>query len=181
MTLTVKVAAFFGAGIIADISTRREIVLDKLRAIAAAWGWAKLRQEKVEYVDPETCRLRRVVWYVAGQDDWCRRNVFYLQINESPIGQQSRYCVAVYALRFRICTGWYCFRLSNRRTERERITALRELIGKHLFATPIARRNFRKAHPECAEFTERLNARRGAPFRVVDAKAGTTEPAPRRK
>jgi len=39
----VKVAAFFGAGTIADISTRRELVFEKLRAIAAAWGWAKLR------------------------------------------------------------------------------------------------------------------------------------------
>jgi len=107
--------------------------------------------------------------------------VFYLQINESPIGQQRHYCVAAYALRYRIRSGWYCFSFSNRRTGPERIHALRELVGKRLFATPNARRDFRKAHPECAGFTERLNIRRGPPYRIVDAKAGTSEPAPMRK
>ena len=41
------------------------------------------------------------------------RNDLFLQINESPPGQTATYAAAVYAIRYRIFTGWHKFRLSD--------------------------------------------------------------------
>ena len=158
------------------LSERRTAAFTELRAIAASWGWKRLRFHRHEYKDPTTHRPRSVVWHTSGQDDWCRRKIFYLQINECPIGQQRRFTVAVYAPRFRICSGWYFFRLSNRTIDRRRISALGEVVGKHHFDSPSGRRAFRAAHPECVGYLERRITRCGAPFEVVDATDGITEP-----
>lgn len=159
-----------------SLEKRRAAALEALRAIAAEWGWKRLRLQRTEFDDPTTGRHRTVVWHTSGQDDWCRRNVCYLQINECPIGQQRQYSVAVYAPRFRICSGWYVFRMSKRLVDRQRIEALDDVVGKHHFETPAGRRAFRTLHPECAGYSERRITRCGAPYEIADATDGITAP-----
>jgi hypothetical protein len=160
-----------------NIELRRTAAYETLKVFARQWGWKPLRNRSFK-IDLHKSGMRRsIVYYYAGRDDWSRRDVFYLQINECPIGQQRQYSAAVYAPRYGLCSGWHCFRLSKRQPDRERIESLIDVVGRHHFVSPAARRAFRKMYPECAGFPRRRPPRFGAPHLIVDATAGKTEPA----
>jgi len=150
-----------------------------LKRIAANWGWSALRRERRTF-DDTTAGARSVVWYECGEVEYDRR-AFFLQINECPIGQQTQYAAAVYALRYRLCSGWHCFRLPHDAPgNRARIAALSEFLGRDHFDTLPARRAFRLSHPECAGYTWRRIRRSGTPYEIVDARASKTRPPPQR-
>jgi len=158
----------------AAIDTR--VATRALQRIAAYWGWSELRRELVSYVDEQSGKRRTVVYYVSGQNDWRLPAPLYLQINQCPIGQLRQYSVAVYALGYRICSGWYCFRLSEQHADQARISALSDLVGRSHFDTVESRRAFRKNHPECAGYSWPKIRRYGTHYEIIDAAAGRTQP-----
>jgi hypothetical protein len=133
--------------------------LGLLRKFAKHLGWRSRLQLYQHHIDEREAAwkgLERVVtWYeAAGSTDG--KSDFFLQFNETPQGQTVTYSGAVYAIRYRIFTGWHDFQLFasdyDLKREAERLV---EWLAYDMFSTIETRRVFRKAHPECAGYTWR--------------------------
>ncbi len=120
-------------------------------------GWrSRLRMHQHFVEDHAPMQQRRkviITWYEAGKSTGGRDHCC-LQINEASRGQIAIYEASVYAIRYRICTGWHRFRLycadDKLRQEAER---LEDWLHWHWFASLEGRRTFRQAHPESAAYT----------------------------
>ena len=101
--------------------------------------------------------VRVVRWF-----DYTSADDLRLQINETPC-----LSAAVYAIRFKICSGYYPILLddewANVNDEAER---LRSRLHRSCFTTQRARREFRKQWPQCTGFTWTRLREQGAPFKV---------------
>lgn len=147
-------AICFTPGAIALNESNMRSKLKQLNFMAAAWGWAPLRARYLNmgnrHSSPPTC-----VWYVSGDDSGTRTHCA-LQINEAPNGQQVTYEAAVYAIRYRIYSGWHGFTLhaspQRLRDEGERLSGW---MHYSWFASVDKRREYRRKHPECCGFTWR--------------------------
>ena len=92
------------------------------------------------------------------------------QINECPIGQTKTYVAAVYALRYRIYTGWHPFRLKpDGHCDADDLARLDGWLHRRWFDSLAGRREFRKLHPECSGWTWKRIGRERAPYEVIDA------------
>jgi hypothetical protein len=142
--------------------------LGRLQEVVRLLGWRsclRLCQHRVTEQDaPPDLRGNVITWYEVGIANGNRSDCF-LQINESPQGQTITYTGAVYAIRYRICTGWHKFRLLSDDDELKReATRLATWLAWDWFASIEKRRAFRQAYPECVGHgwrTIRDNARSG--------------------
>jgi hypothetical protein len=139
--------------------------LERIRKLVGLWGWNRqIRCYKHRFVEkhPQARQQGRVLtWYEAGRSmgggDDC-----FLQINEYPQGQTVKYVGAVYAIRYRIFTGWHKFRLPNKDAHLEREAhRLDEWLNWNWFASIKKRREFRRLHPECTGYTWHRIAQQG--------------------
>jgi len=90
-----------------------------------------------------------ITWYISGRMVGDRNDCF-LQINESPQGQTITYEGAVYAIRYRICTGWHNFSISPSADKLKReANRLAMWLAWDWFSNIEKRRLFRQTHPEC--------------------------------
>jgi hypothetical protein len=131
-------------------------IYKQLKRVAAALGWKGLKRWEHTFDD----NGRTVVWYEAGAATPTRD--CRLQINHSPIDQQRIFTVCVYAIRYRICSGWREFDLEAENLDDE-ILKLRPWVEYDWFQTPERRREFRKLHRECTGFTRRTIRETGVP------------------
>ena len=142
---------------------------DKPRAQLEKWirllGWRsrlRMHQHVVDEDAPPHLRGKVITWYEAGtstggQDHCC------LQINEAH-REIAAYEASIYAIRYRICTGWHRFRLywTDEKLKQEASVCVNGWIG---IGSPVSegRRAFRRAHPECAGYTWSRIANEGPP------------------
>jgi hypothetical protein len=132
-----------------------------LARFAAILGWPGLRMYQ-HCPDGDTSAV--TTWYESGESDVPRRD-FFLQINEQPSGQISTYVGAVYALRYRICSGWHSFTLYDApKRQEEESSAVDEWLHRRWYDRPEMRREFRRLHPECAEYSWGRIRRQGPPY-----------------
>lgn len=96
--------------------------------VAEALGWPK--PKRLTHAIAAESRSVEIVWFESGS-----HRTALLQINLRP-----RLRAAVYALRYRIFTGWHD--ISLRRAEQ-----LASVLGLANFATLEGRRAFRRRHP----------------------------------
>jgi hypothetical protein len=129
-----------------------------LKQFAALLGWGEL--EQFQHAVRNVPGLKGevlITWYESGSFE----DILF-QINELP-----SLCAAVYAVRFRICTGWHAFELhgdlSSLRAETDRLD---EWLNRRWFDTIEGRRTFRKRHPECAGYTLTKLRKQGPPHEV---------------
>jgi hypothetical protein len=136
-----------------------------LRAFARRLGWSPLR--RFQHASENGNLL--ITWYESGNNHGSRNDLF-LQINECPIGQTATYTMAVYAIRYRICTGWHSMKLARdaRRLDCE-AERLDSWLHRRWFESPANRRQYRTMHPECSGWSwKRIRSER-LPYQVVDA------------
>ena len=133
--------------------------IDALCAFASALGWSPLRLRQHDATGEAP-----VTWYESG-DVIHGRSAFFFQINERPIGNPRTYEAAVYAIRFRIYTGWREFQLDAalnfNLAEAKR---LESLLHRRLFVSPATRKLFRANHPECANYSWQRVRETGRPI-----------------
>lgn len=139
----------------------------RLRRFVRLLGWqAPLRMYQHQIgadASPRNLRGRVIRWYETGVSKGGKLDCF-LMIHEAPQGQTLTYVGAVYAIRYRICTGWHGFRLFAADAELEtEATRLAPWLAHEWFATLEKRRVFRQIHPECVGFTWRRIANEGVP------------------
>jgi hypothetical protein len=133
---------------------------DELRAQLEKWirllGWrSRLRKYQHVVDDDASPRLRGkvITWYTAGKSTGGRDDCF-LQINEAPQGHSAWHEASIYAIRYRIFTGWHRFRLCWTEAKlREEAERLDEWLHWRWFAGLEGRRTFRQAHPKCVGYT----------------------------
>jgi len=131
-----------------------------LRRFTLLLGWHDLRARchEIKTNNREKQPYENVIrWYESGAlDD------IYFQINDSPC-----WCAAVYAIRFRICTGWHKFILSeNDITIISESQRLHSLLAREWFVSLEATRRFRVAHPDCTGWTWKRLGEYGPPYRL---------------
>jgi hypothetical protein len=138
--------------------------LTSLKRFALKLGWRRLRLHRNVFDDGKV-----ITWYVAGKADGSRGDLF-LQLNECPIGQAVTYSAAVYATRYRLCSGWHSMTLSTD-TAHNDVEAKRLDVWLHRrwFDTLAGRRQYRSRHPECTGWSWSRIARERLPYEVVDA------------
>ena len=135
-----------------------------LQRFAAALGWSPLRihQHAIDN-DPTVSTSYVVTWYESGDCGNPRTDCF-LQINEHPIGQTRSYSGAVYAIRYRLFTGWHEFRLHRSKRElAAEVSRIGDWLSRDWFDSLPKRRQFRDFHPECTGYTWSKVARVGPP------------------
>jgi hypothetical protein len=144
--------------------------ISNLTQFAATLGWSDLRtfQHSIDEkaVSPQPFL---VTWYESGHSERDRSD-FFLQINEAPSGQVVTYAGAVYAIRYRIFTGWHAFTLFD---ETDQLTAEAERVDRWLhrrwFETISMRRQFRNDHPECAGYSWSRIRKEGPPYALPES------------
>ena len=130
--------------------------LQALRQWAAWLGWPDLVVHHQEVPSGEQSRhsVETMCWYTCGSYD-----DVILQINENPSWQ-----AAVYAIRYRICTGWHSFEFTAQKTRlRDEAKRLESLLHRRWFVTLDGRRAFRTRYPEYTGYTWRRLRESGPP------------------
>ena len=122
-------------------------------------GWPDLRIYQHNCVDDGSPTV--TTWYESGQSDG-QRSDFFLQINESPQGQALTYVGAIYAMRYRICSGWHRFKLSDS------IEGVAPWLHRRWYDTLVMRRQFRSLHPECDNYSWARIRTQGPPYSQDD-------------
>jgi hypothetical protein len=96
-------------------------------------------------------------YYWESEDD-----EILFQVNMMPVWH-----ACVYAVRYRICTGWHVFRLYRDmgllRSEARRLAGF---FRADWFLTLEGRRRFRARHPECASISWRMIHSEGFPYEL---------------
>lgn len=127
----------------------------RLNKLAHLLGWGDLYVEQHK-LPPEIVAAtgRRVVRsYMYGDP-----GEVLFQINELP-----RWQAAVYAIRYRICTGWHNFELGDEKTSRKEAERLRDILAADWFLDRQKRREYRQRHPQYAGYTWRRLREEGPP------------------
>lgn len=130
---------------------------ERVKLFASALRWKNMKQHR--HVFPPEVRdqfsNKSIVWFEAGAFPEC-----FLQIN-----LLGGYKAAVYALKYRICTGWHPFVLgSTPQRIRAEARRLHSWLAADWFESPASRRALRKLHPECANYTWGRVEREGVPL-----------------
>jgi hypothetical protein len=125
----------------------------RLNLLATWLGWGEL-----EYGATDSPDMPKVEWYEARKPHGVA-----FQINVQPV-----FGVAVYALRYRLVSGWHPFHLS---TIDDHILAeawrLDQFVAYDWFRTIERRAQFRRRFPECKGWTAKRVKRDFAPYIVV--------------
>lgn len=152
-----------------------------LQRFAAALGWSPLRiYQRTIDDDPIVSAQRVITWYESG-DCGNSRTYCCLQFNECPIGQTETYTGAVYAIRYRLCTGWHAFTLyGSAKRMAEEASRLGSWLNREWFDSLPKRREFRKLHPGCVGYTWSRIRMHGPPYQVVNAASGRTSSCAKR-
>jgi hypothetical protein len=125
----------------------------RLSQLADLLGWPELHSH----------RHADTTWYESGLSEGGRSDLF-LQFNHAPNGEHG-FFGAVYAIRYRICTGWHQFTLATVDGSLDGMASELDCWLHHRwFATPKMRRTFRKLHPECASYSWRRIRDEGPPY-----------------
>ncbi len=147
-----------------------------LRTFARKLGWPRLRRYQHILESENSINERQVItWYESDASKGGRKD-FLFQINECPLEQLRTYTVAVYSIRYRICTGWHSMTLTSRlECDDAEVERLEQWVHRRWFATQDDRRSFRLLHPECANYSWKQVREIGTPYEVVDAENCVTK------
>ncbi len=125
-------------------------------AFADHLGWPGL--ELLEHRIPADvqARLGCAAWVWWFEAAWIPG--VWLQLNQHLLS------AAVYAVRFRVVSGWYPLELASPEQARQESEALHSRLAFEWFSTPAGRKQLRARHPECKGYTWPRLRERGAPY-----------------
>lgn len=140
-----------------------------IKKFVESLGWPSPSRYEHSVQDRSNVDLpKRLVWYESGSVGNPRTDCF-LQLNELGCeGQSVLLAGAVYALRYRLCTGWHPIELSTDQDKFEQsLNYVSPWLNYDNFHTLEMRRAFRKLHPETANYSWTSIRERGSPYYVV--------------
>ncbi|PHR85855.1 MAG: hypothetical protein COA78_38740 [Blastopirellula sp.] len=126
----------------------------RLSQFAALLGWSPLRVYQHTLDDRSTENSTSIITWYESEENISPHTDCFLQINEHPIGQTHTYNAAVYAIRYRICTGWHQFTLhKSKRDQAAEAERIGQWLHKDWFTTLAKRREFRQLYPQCTGYS----------------------------
>jgi hypothetical protein len=138
----------------------------------SALGWAVPRRfEHTVSTSATSARCRGIVFYESGCLGDPRTDCF-LQVNQLAVrGTHLLLSAAVYAIRYRICTGWHAVEIPVDADKVLDVAAkMSRWLGRQNFDRYESRREFRVRHPETADYSWSRIRQLGPPYYVVVAK-----------
>ncbi len=147
------------------VGASQEMSFDSLHHFASELGWSELRLCQHTINDSAVAPEPFVTtWYESGEANGGRSD-FFLQINPTPTHGIATYAAAVYAMRYRICTGWHSFTLGK--TANDVVAEALRLecwLHRKWFDSLARRKQFRMLHPECANYSWARMRNQGPPY-----------------
>lgn len=128
-----------------------------LRRFAGMLGWRSIHA--YEHIVRDSLLvasgLSLIRWYESGSlED------ILLQINLVP-----DYRAAVYAIRYKLCTGWHKFTLHKERDSlQQEADRVRKWLARSWFTSQRMRQRFRELHPECSGYSMKRLREAGPPY-----------------
>ena len=132
----------------------------KLQTLCLALGWeSKLANYRTPNMlhDRSKPSLTRYHFSIHEMDA-----LIYVQINPQTNLHPRLFAISLFAIRFRLCTGWQGFMLD--RNFKEELRKLRPWAHASNFLTQNGRRKFRRMHPECNGYNWKRIVESGAPY-----------------
>lgn len=150
-------------GLISPVQ-KAELRKKSIERFVRGLGWSKPRRfEKSLVIEGVE---RHYVWYDSG-DTGNNRTDCFLHVNDLGFYDSIVYCAAaVYAPRFKICTGFLPVQLNVMVDVREEAQRLRAWLHRSCFTSPAARHAFRQMHPEVEGYSWSAIREYGPPYRV---------------
>ena len=147
------------------ISCIRKLGLLNKWAHLLGWGDLHLKQHTLPAEIAHKVGFDVLYWFECGKPSG-----ILLQVNLLPQWQ-----AAVYAMRYRICTGWHNFEFQNEPIRRREAARLHDVLAAEWFFDQAKRRIYRKMHPEYTGYTWRRLSEEGPPGGAMACfKAGKT-------
>jgi hypothetical protein len=120
-------------------------------------GWPPIVKH-VEFFDGIT-----VVFYTSGECTSDRKH-FALHVNQQSCGY-GVYTASVYAIRYRMCSGWYQVRLSTRVAAiNKEASRLHDVLAREWFDAYGMRRKYRNRHPHSTNWSWKRLGNEPQPF-----------------
>lgn len=139
------------------------------KRFAKMLGWQSLRrlQHTSRHFAGNSGPPDVFIWYEAGQIGNPRTDCF-LQLNEwGADSTKVMYSGAVYAVRYRICTGWHNIGpLQDEPSTTALAKEWQQWFDRRIFLSLRGRRQFRERHPECAGYSWTTIRRAGPPYAI---------------
>ena len=133
----------------------------RLDALLALLGWTATTRCRLPAEIAHDLTSLVATCFTIGEMD----QPFYLQANPQLGAHPLLFGVSIYAMRYRLCSGWHglLLRESPAELEAEAMLAEQWLARRH-FGSPASRRAYRELHPECAGYSWRRNREEGPPY-----------------
>lgn len=127
-------------------------------------GWPKSQIERL----PDGCegagQLQLRHYFSIGEMD----DPIYVQVNLQGDAHPLLAAIGVYAMRYRICSGWHGMLLHESMAElNAEVEAVASWVAREHFESAAARKAYRAAHPECSSSSwRRIRAEGGPPYEL---------------
>lgn len=137
-----------------------------IRVFVHDLGWPKPRRfVKLLGFDKPKSQEMSTVWYESGEIGNNRTDSF-LQVSELGNERNTLLCsAAIYAPRFRVCTGWHSVQL-NASSPKEESKRLAIWLHRSNIVSYRSRRAFRRMHPEIIGYSWKTIRDFGPPYLV---------------
>lgn len=122
-------------------------ILSRLRLFSRTLGWPPVSRVK------KSINGRVIYFYEVGQTT-LGRDHFALTIHACNLDDsRCDYSAAVYAIRYRICSGSHVLSIPDKSSAIREAQRLDVWLGNHWFSDRVSRRAYRNLHPECAGYS----------------------------
>lgn len=122
----------------------------QLNQLAVGLGWGELTEDRRRFEADGLRSACTTISFHCGQNTGGRDN-FHFQINPSPHGQSIVFEAAIYAVRYRIYTGWHRFNLSESKVA-DLLVEFDAMFHIRWFESLAARRAYRSRFPQFTGF-----------------------------
>lgn len=132
----------------------------QLQQFIGKLGWQGLHRDECPDSQSASERLDRYFYRIGEMDD-----DIYVQINSQSEQHPHLFAVNVYAMRFRICSGWHGFMLAASSDHQQaEVPKVWQWAANEHFRCQASRRMYRRDHPECAGYSWRRIQMEGPPY-----------------
>ncbi len=135
----------------------------QLRRILHWLGWEGLQMERAPVEkQSESAHPLMEYFFTIGEMD----SQLYLQVNPLPLQHSRLYGICVYAMGYRLCSGWHgIIPTCTDDAMRIQLDHVRSWIARDNFTSLNARREYRFKHPECKDWSWlRIQNNGGPPY-----------------
>lgn len=133
----------------------------RLDALLALLGWPATTRYRLPAEIAHDLTSLEATYFTIGEMD----QPLYLQVNPQLGAHPLLFGVSIYAIRYRLCSGWHGVLLRESPADLEAEAMLAEpWLARRYFDSPASRRAYREAHPECAGYSWRRIREEGPPY-----------------